>query len=239
MPNVDRIVNVGLLGAVIVLALTTAARRSSESEAGSGVMLLNAQLLTASGLDSLAAVRVTGRAGSVQSQIVEFVDVECPFCARYQPQLDSVALASATDVAIVNFPLPQHTLASSGAMAIACAERVGRGNLVSRVLLESQDSLASVSVFIIASRALQADSVILQSCMKEPVIEAAVREAVAVGRALGVRGTPSLVIKGVMFDGLPTANELRRLLSPDAMSSQEILKLARQMDAGRRKSSQR
>jgi predicted DsbA family dithiol-disulfide isomerase len=75
--------------------------------------------------------------------------------------------------------------------------------------------------------------------MKEPVIEAAVREAVAVGRALGVRGTPSLVIKGVMFEGLPTANELRRLLSPDAMSSQEILKLARQMDAGRRKSSQR
>ena len=124
-------------------------------------------------------------------------------------------------------------------MAIACAERVGRGNLVSRVLLESQDSLASVSVSIIASRALQADSVILQSCMKEPVIEAAVREAVAVGRALGVRGTPSLVIKGVMFEGLPTANELRRLLSPDAMSSQEILKLARQMDAGRRKSSQR
>ncbi|MCL4404062.1 DsbA family protein [Patescibacteria group bacterium] len=72
--------------------------------------------------------------GSVNApiKIVEFADLECPFCKEFHPVLESISQQYATSVAWVfrNFPLPQlHSKAPHEAQAAECAAHLG-GNSV-------------------------------------------------------------------------------------------------------------
>src|SRR5262245_50946682 len=76
-------------------------------------------------------------------KVVEFVDFECPFCARYHDVLQSVLAAHANEVSVtlVHFPLAGHRFARPAAQAVECAHRQGRHLQMVDLLYKKQDSL--------------------------------------------------------------------------------------------------
>jgi hypothetical protein len=59
--------------------------------------------------------------------ITEFMDLQCPFCARLVPRLDTLLAEHGRQVAVVfhHFPLGNHPYALPGAVAAECS--AGRG----------------------------------------------------------------------------------------------------------------
>lgn len=65
----------------------------------------------ATGLDSLGG-----------NDLVVFVDIQCPYRARFQPTVSELRRAIPdVRVTYAHFPLPQHSLARDGAIALECA----------------------------------------------------------------------------------------------------------------------
>lgn len=58
-------------------------------------------------------------------KLIEFVDFECPYCARYHKVIRSVMAAHAKDVSVtlVHFPIPGHRFARLAAQTVECAHR--------------------------------------------------------------------------------------------------------------------
>ena len=138
--------------------------------------------------------------------VVEYGDVECPYCGRVEPVLAEL-LATRDDVRVVwrHFPLVEvHPYAYSAALALeAAGDRFWE--LHDR-LLADQDNLGR--------RALAAHAEAL-GLDPEPLLRPAserhderVRDDVDGGIASGVEGTPALFLNGRRFEGGPS---LRRL----------------------------
>lgn len=144
------------------------------------------------------------------SVLVEFVDVECPFCARIVPLLDSLehTFGDSLEIGYAHFPLSQHRFARAGAAAIECARAEGRAESLLWEFLRKQDSVALLGVAGIAIRAGLSDTAKLRACLESgeasPIIEA----GLSTGRRIGVRGTPSLVLNGELLGSDETFQSL-------------------------------
>ncbi len=141
------------------------------------------------------------RTGAAEPTVVitEFVDLECPYCARLAPTIDSMLVAFPDDVALVvhHLPLSIHELAVPAAIAAECADRQGRFWPMYRALLSQQSSLASASWESFAVQAGVVDRSAFADCVALPADSF---PRIAYGRDLasrsGVSGTPTLWVNG-------------------------------------------
>jgi NhaA family Na+:H+ antiporter len=140
--------------------------------------------------------------------VVEYADVECPYCQRVEPVLRSL-LEQRDDVRLVyrHFPLVDpHPHAYSAALALEAAAVQGRfwelhDLLFDRKLLGRKGIAAAAQEL-----GLEPDGLL------RPVSEKwdpKVRDDYDSGVASGVEGTPALFVNGVRFQGGPS---LRRVL---------------------------
>jgi len=142
--------------------------------------------------------------------VLEFVDLECPFCADFDSTMIALkaVMGDTIDVQFVHMPITGHRFARAGAVAIECAalEKKER-EFISRVYAQ-QDSIGLKSWSRYASDAGIQDSRRFDSCLTSAAIAARVDSAAQVSKALKIPGTPTVLIEGWSFSNAPSVEKL-------------------------------
>jgi len=147
-------------------------------------------------------------------QIFEFIDLECPYCARYQRDLKGLRARYPTQVALtyVHLPLPMHLSAEAAARASECAGEQGRFEEMVDHLFGGQAEFESAQWDKFARDAGVADLTIFNACVQsnEPVTR--IVEGRRLAEKLNIQGTPTVVINGWKFPHPPGAERLDRIV---------------------------
>lgn len=140
--------------------------------------------------------------------IVEFSDLECPHCKVAHPTIEKL-VADFPQVRFVfqNFPLPSHPWAMKAAEYADCAAAQNQTAFWKYVgaIFENQGGIAEATATDklkeLASGA-GLDPQKLSACAALPATDARVKKSMALGKSLGVQGTPTVFINGRKLPGL-------------------------------------
>lgn len=135
--------------------------------------------------------------------VVVFTDFECPFCARLQPTLEALRAAYPADVRVVlrHMPLSFHSRAQLVAeAAVAAAAQGALWAFHDRVFAEPE-ALTRKDLERHA-QAIGLDMAAFRAALDDRRYLEAVAADAAAGKALGVRGTPTVFINGTPMVGV-------------------------------------
>jgi protein-disulfide isomerase len=140
--------------------------------------------------------------------IVEFSDLECPYCKAAQPNVDKLA-SDFPRVRFIfqQFPLPMHPWAMKAALYADCAGQQNQAAFWKFIdsVFENQGSIALATVddkLKEFATAAGFDAQKLSACAALPATEARVKKSIALGQSVGVQGTPTVFINGRSLPGL-------------------------------------
>jgi len=159
--------------------------------------------------DPLAERHVYGRLDAPIT-VLEFGDLECPYCRAAAPALRQLVDTSEGRVRLVwrHFPLFEvHPYALSAALAAEAAGVEGRFWEMHDELMSHQDRLAEPDLRR-AAEALGLDPAAVAGDDAQ-VHAPAVSADYAAGIEAGVRGTPTVFVDGTRFHGKVTLERLR------------------------------
>jgi len=157
----------------------------------------------ASSSPAATAFNVAGREDAPVT-IIEFTDLQCPYCARYAMETFPRLKRDYIDTGLLRYssrdlPLPIHPFALPAAVAARCAGEQGRFWEYREALFASQAQLGTAPYSRIA-RDLGLDVERLEACRRDGRQEAEVRAELALAGQQGIVGTPTFVI-GRVVDG--------------------------------------
>jgi protein-disulfide isomerase len=147
--------------------------------------------------------------------LVEYGDYECPYCGEAHPIVKAIqkGLGNRLCFAFRNFPLTNmHPYAEHAAEAAEAAGVQGHFWEMHDLLFENQDALGDESLAQYAST-LGLDAQRLTGEVMSGAHAARVREDFRSGARLGVNGTPSFFINGMLYDGEPGVDALMAALT--------------------------
>src|SRR5579884_3374125 len=134
--------------------------------------------------------------------IVEFSDLQCPHCKSAEPVIERL-LADEPNVRFVweNFPLPSHNWAFKAASYADCLGRENKdafwkfvkGVFDAQEQITEQNADEKLGSIVTASGANAAN---VAACAGKPETADRVKQAIALGKAVDVTGTPTLFING-------------------------------------------
>jgi len=130
--------------------------------------------------------------------IVEYSDLQCPYCAQSAPILDSLARSYPNDVKIIfkNFPLSFHPQSRPAAAAAIAAGKQGRF-FEFRYKVAPHFRELNDSIYLAVAKDLKLDLVRFKKEMVlTPEVTAILEQDIELGRKLGVEGTPTLFVNG-------------------------------------------
>ncbi len=148
--------------------------------------------------------------------IVEFADFECPVCGQFENRvLPGLRREFPNTISVVfrEWPLAQHHLAYPAARAAECAGEQGRFQEYHDLLYAKQDSLGLLSFVDFAIEAGIPDTARFAACNARPGAVSAIDADVAAARRLGGRGTPTLIVNGLLLLGLPDSADLHDIVA--------------------------
>ncbi len=134
--------------------------------------------------------------------LVEFSDFQCPFCVKAQPTIKALLAKYPDKVRLVfmHLPLPMHKQAKAAAQASWAAGQQGK-------FFEFHDQLFGLSEKIEASsfeqiaQNLKLDLVKFNKDRQSPEAIAQVEADINQAEGIGVEGTPTFVLNGVIVRG--------------------------------------
>lgn len=153
-------------------------------------------------------------------RIIEFSDLECPFCQRFHterwPALQR-EFGRNISLTFMHFPLSSHRFAMPGARAAECAAKQGRFAEYVEAVFRQQDSLGLKTWAEYARDAGVPDSTAFLGCVASKEFMPRIDSGRTIGARLGVDGTPAIMINGWLFDIPPSdslmAETVRALLA--------------------------
>lgn len=131
--------------------------------------------------------------------IVEFMDFQCPFCARFHPIVNEVLAAYPDNVNYVlkNYPLPFHQSAKPAAKAALAAGEQGKYYEMTELLLQNAQDLTEAKFQELAKTLdLNVDKFMKDFKEKDAQWEKIINDDMALGEKVDVRGTPTYYING-------------------------------------------
>lgn len=134
--------------------------------------------------------------------IVEFSDLQCPHCKEGQPTLDQLLAAEPTaHFVFQNFPLPMHNWAMKGAAYVDCIGRASNDAVWKFIqkAYESQSDITEANAdekLTAIADASGAKGSEVAACAAKPETRARIDASLALGKSVGVNGTPTLFING-------------------------------------------
>jgi len=156
--------------------------------------------------------------------LVEFSDLQCPHCKEAAPGIDQL-LAQEPDAHFVfqNFPLPAHNWAEKAAEYVDCvAQGKGGNEAVWKFIQKTYDDQANITESnadeklkaIVTASGAKADEV--SSCVGKPDTRARIEASLALGKSVGVNGTPALFINGRMVSAGAPVETLKKIVDFEA-----------------------
>ena len=150
--------------------------------------------------------------------VVEFSDMQCPHCQKAAPNVDSL-LAQEPNVHFVfqNFPLPIHNWAEKAAGYVDCVGRASN-EAVWKFIQKTFDDQVNITeanadekLKAIAT-ASGASSDEIAACVAKPETKSRVEASLALGKSVGVTGTPTLFINGRSVGATAPLDTLKKLV---------------------------
>jgi protein-disulfide isomerase len=184
-----------------VLAGSAVARASDPPDDGASATEATVQPAAAGATTD--PFNVLGRADAPVT-IIEFTDLQCPYCARYASQTFPELRRRYIDTGKVRYtsrdmPLPFHAFAAPAAIANRCAGEQGRFWEFREAVFAAQSELGQAPYARIAAE-LGLDGARFEACLGDPRPAAAVRADLELARRHGITSTPTFVI-GRLVDG--------------------------------------
>lgn len=139
--------------------------------------------------------------------IVEFSDMQCPHCKQVAPTVEQL-LTQEPNAHFVfqNFPLPTHNWAEKAADYVDCVGRASNGAVWKFIAktFEQQESITEANAdeklkAIATESGANADQI--AACAAKPDTKARIQASLALGKSVGVTGTPAIFINGRMLSG--------------------------------------
>jgi len=148
--------------------------------------------------------------------IVEFSDFQCPYCGRAQDTIDRVIAKYGKQVRLVfrDYPLDIHPNAVPAAIAASCARSKGKYWEMSRAMFADASKLSPRDLVATAA-SLGMDSTAFRACMDDPDAQRGMQRDMADGRALGISGTPTFYVNGIMIVGAREADVFERTIDAE------------------------
>jgi protein-disulfide isomerase len=147
--------------------------------------------------------RILG-SSAAQVMIIEFTDLQCPYCARFAnttwPRLRQEYIETGkVRFATRDLPLPFHAFALPAAIAARCAGQQGRFWEFREALFRDQASLPAEPYAGLA-QSLGLDAAQFADCRRDPAVARMVQADIALAKSSNIRSTPTFVI-GRIVDG--------------------------------------
>jgi protein-disulfide isomerase len=140
--------------------------------------------------------------------VVEFSDLQCPFCKKAQPTIDRLT-ADFPQVKFIfqNFPMPMHPWAMKGALYAECAAEADHQAFWKFInaVYENQGGIALATAddkLKELATASGLDGQKISACAASPAAQVRVGKSIALGKSVGMRGTPTVYINGRKMPGL-------------------------------------
>ena len=152
-------------------------------------------------------------AGSVPVRLVEFSDYQCPYCKQNHQEI--VALLrrdSSIGVGYRHFPLANHTAAMGAARAAVCAESQGRFAEMHARLFTTELWQADTNWLREAVAAGVRDTLVFRACLGDSATATRIDTDIALGRSLGVEGTPTFFSSRLRRSGFTAESTLVSLV---------------------------
>jgi protein-disulfide isomerase len=135
--------------------------------------------------------------------IVEYSDFQCPFCKKYSDETRrQIAARYGDNIRMVfkHYPLEQvHRQAMTAAIAAQCARREGKFWEVHERFFSQPSSLDTAAVIEVGESLGLSEAYV--ECVVNEQTKPEVQQDMSDARELGVRGTPTLMIKGEFLVG--------------------------------------
>jgi|SoiMethySBSTD1v2_1073268.scaffolds.fasta_scaffold03480_14 protein-disulfide isomerase len=143
-----------------------------------------------------------GGGSSAPVTIVEFSDFQCPYCSRAETVVDEVMKKYGDKVRLVyrDYPLSFHPNAENAAMASECAEEQGKYWEMHKAMFANQQKLGAPELIETAG-GLGLDKDKFKTCLDSGKFRPEVQKDFQDGQKVGVTGTPTFFINGVMIVG--------------------------------------
>jgi protein-disulfide isomerase len=131
--------------------------------------------------------------------IVEYMDLQCPFCQKYHVDSYDLVLKNWVDTGKAryvsrDFPLEMlHPNARAAAVAARCAAEQGKYWQMRHVLLKNAGDLGGERITSYA-REIGLDMNKYGACVSKDAYKTAIDKDIAEGQSAGITGTPSFVI---------------------------------------------
>jgi protein-disulfide isomerase len=151
---------------------------------------------------------------SAPIKVIEFGDLECPYCQKFHSLLGELRAELKDELAFVfvHFPLPNHRFAAPAAEAVECAGQQGRAAKYIDAIFGMQDSLGARPWTRFAQDAGVIDTIEFKSCMSDTTTAARVVAGRTFAQELAVLGTPTVLVNGWRFPGMPSPTDFRRVI---------------------------
>lgn len=144
--------------------------------------------------------------------IVEFYDTRCPYCRKMEPMMDRL-LVQDHDVRLVYKDLPILGPASVlAAHALLAAQRQNGYEKLRSALMQAPPEYTKADI-LASARKLGLDDARLAHDMDNPAIEARLSTNLRLASALGIDGTPALVIGDALIPGAAELADLQKAIA--------------------------
>lgn len=203
--------------------LTTATNGTDTSATSTG------QYVTDQSVDIIPAVsskdHVVG-ASNPKLYVVEYSDLECPYCKKVKPALEQVISENAADVAHVfrHFPLDIHPNAHMEAQAAECVAQANGADNYFKYIKEVFARTSSTGTtfdeigMVKIATDLGLDGNAVTQCLSAKTMQSRIDADLADGKKAGVSGTPTIFLIGTngkakMITGAVPAETIREAVA--------------------------
>ncbi len=148
------------------------------------------------------ADHIKGDINKAKVFLIEYSDMECPFCKRFHPTMEQVMQAYGSDVAWVwrHFPLSFHQNAQKEAEASECAGELGGNTAYWKYLDTIMERTASggtgfaLDKLVPLAKEIGLNEAKFKQCLDSGKYTAKVQQDETEGQQAGVSGTPGTVL---------------------------------------------
>jgi len=163
----------------------------------------------------LSSARPIGGDSAAPVTMVVFSDLECPACRAFHPVAQRALDAHPRElkVVFVHYPLDMHRFALSAARASECAAQAGLFLGWVEAVYNKQDSLGIKSWASYAADAGIADTTTVEKCAKDPKPVARIQAGLQFADKEKLRGTPTVMINGWRYNGVPSSRQIDSAVS--------------------------